>query len=370
MLNSNKKNESYTMDHSTTPSSNLFSQLYSKFLNQDWPVVSSISSIPPTLNVAYPDSSIIYYVATFNSSDMVVLSGTVPPNIYFFSIVVYDSLGLPTSLNFTPSSNYNYELGLDATYKTPPGDYCVIVRVYKTSNTPSIYPNYVPKISINGGKIPVKSVSNSQRIVNSNLIQELLWKSFNSAYSSKTPTELFPNINVNEFFLPSVEQMASVFPNPNAKYLIVFPTSNNVIKVTGVLPPSIGYNMSISFISFMASNMDHTSTDDSISFSKLGQKYTLFVAYSIQDAVKCGYNPLNDKLLLWKSDNKYPLLIYREVRPSSTNSISTDYKALSLFTINNSLSPVNGSTVSKSMGIYYPQVLATSSPSTTPSMQR
>jgi hypothetical protein len=348
-----KKNETFTSSpQSSNALSTVFSKLYAQYLNQEWPIVSTIASTPPLLNVAYPDSSIIYYVASFNSSDTVTLSGKIPPNIYFWSLTLYNSQGLPTaSWNYTsyPENTYNLILGPN-NIVPPSGNYCVIQRVYQTSSTPTIYPNYVPTISIQGSS--VIPVSSSQRTTNSNSVQNILWNAFNKQFSSTTPTELFPTVNINQFFLPSQDQLASVFPNPFAKYLIVYPETSNVIKVQGTLPQPIGYNNPILFISFMASNMDYSSTDNSIPFTSLPTNYTLYVAYSVEDAQTYGYNSNTDKLLLWNSNNTFPVLVYREVSASSSKSNDSN-SAISLFTINNQ-NTVSGSVVSQNMGPYYP----------------
>lgn len=342
-----RQNESF--NETTLTQADFFANLYKKYLNQDWPIESSISNIPPLLNVAFPDDSIVYYVASFNSENTITLSGKIPPNIYFWSLTIYDTNGLPTnSWNYSlfPDKDYSIIIGPDNEIP-PSGDYCVIQRVYKTSTTPPLMPDFVPTISIEG--MSVIPVSSTDRINNSNSTQTLLWQLFNKLYQSSTPTELFPNVNVNQFFLPNAQQMASVFPNPFAQYLVVFPGPNNVIKIVGTLPTPIGYNKPVLFISFMASNMDHTSTDDSISFKNLPTNYSLYVSFSKQEALQFGYNPNTDRLLLWNSSNSFPVLIYRIVSISNNQT-----QALALFDQNNKTQSVSGSTIQQAMGPFYP----------------
>jgi hypothetical protein len=343
--------EKYSSNHSQL--SIIFNSLYKRFLNQNWPLISSIANNPPLLNVAFPDNSIIYYIASFSSENTVTLSGMIPPNIYFWSLTIYDTNGLPFKswdYSLYPNNSYTIILGPN-NFKPPDGYYCVIQRIYKTSNTPKIYPNYVPNISILNKS--VIRVTEQQRIINSNHIQFLLWKLFDFKFASKTPNDLFPKININQFFLPSQTKLASVFPNPFAEYLVVYPSNKNVIKIIGILPKSIGYNQSILFISFMASNMNYTSTDHSISFNELPQKYSLYIAFSEYEASQYGYNKNKDQLLLWDANNTFPVLIFRVV--SISNSKNND-SLLSLFSLNNETNSISNTKVQEKLGIYYPTV--------------
>jgi hypothetical protein len=333
----------------------MFKGLYAKYKNQFWPFVSTIAANPPLLNVAYPDTSIVYYVASFDSNDTVKLSGIIPNNIYFWSLTIYDTSGLPvTSWNHTlfPNKEYSITLGPND-YKPPDGLYCVIQRVYRTPITPILFPNYVPSISILGKT--VIDVSVSDRIHNSLILQELLYKAFNAKFSNVKPGEIFPNVNIYSFFLPNESAMASTFPNSFAKYLIVFPGKNNVIKVKGTLPSQIGYGKPILFISYMASYFNTTETNSNINFTQLSRNYTLYVAYSVQAAMAYGYDATTDQLLLWNSDNTNPILVYRQVSVLNSDLNSTLQTANALFYINNDKESVDGSDIMRLMGDYYPQ---------------
>jgi len=243
--------------------------------------------------------------------------------------------------------------------KCPRGVYSVIVRVYTSLNTPSIYPNYVPSIS---GLI-ASQVTPEQRIVNSNKLQVSFQQLFTKKVKNKTLPDIFKGItNFNAFFLPSKSIVDVAFPNPFACYLTVFPSTNNVIKVMGLLQNNIGYQNSdgIRFVSFMASNMSTTATDNSISFNELSLQpstvypgyyvYTVYVAYSEHDALGFGYNPTIDNFIGWGSSNINPILLYRIVQ---TNTTGNNPSTSGVFSLDNTQN-VDANTVQSVMGVYYP----------------
>jgi len=327
--------------------SSIFNIIYKRYKNQNWPIISSLDHSPPLLNIAFPDSSVTYYASFFNSNDTVTISGTIPQDIYFWSLCMYNSTGQPIqSWNYTDFLDDKYNIIIGKGNVIPPdGYYCIINRIYNQQN--SLDEKYLPSIDIKGSKLI--SVTMDQREQKSNYVQDLMWPLFKKDYGGKTPSQLIPNIsNYQTFFLPSEESLSSVFPNPSAKYLIVFPSTNNVIKVTGTLYPSIGYGNSqpINYISYMASNLEKTSTDTSIDFTQLDQEYTLYVAFSKIEAIKFGYNEKNDKLLLWSKNDQYPLLVYREVSALGNTPLFNQ--------LDNSNVSINGSDVKNIMGIYYP----------------
>jgi uncharacterized membrane protein len=316
--------------------------LYDQYINQEWPIVSS--SDPPALNVAYPDSSIVYYVASFNNaSGEVVLKGTIPDSIYFWSITVYDAKGAVfRSWDDTlyPDKTYEIVLGVDSG-TAPPGSYCVIQRVYTTDKTPALYPAHVPSIALGGGKKP-RPVSAAARLKNSAKLQSLLWKAFSQKFSSLDLSTTFPGVDLHRFFLPAKSLMGLVFPNPYAAYLMVFPAQNNVIRVDGLLPPQ-GYR----YIGFMASDFDTTSTNESVSFVSLPASYTLFVAYSASFAATFGYDAASHRLLLWDASKTSPVLVFRAV--------SVSVPPTGLFAMDNATQSLDGAAVAPVLGAYYPR---------------
>lgn len=290
-----------------------YSQTYQYYRNYEWPLCSSLSSIPPMLNIAFPDHNIVYYLASFHSSDTITLNGIIPPNIYFWSLTLYDIDGtifnfiddakIKNSYTIQIHSSFENEWLDDIVYKMkgPTGHYCAILRFGKSSTTPDIYSHYLPKIS----GVLVKNTSFLQKVENSSTLEKLLSPILNNRLQ-------FAEKNIHEFFIPSAQQVNKIFSNPFSKYLIVA-LKNQCIKVSGVLQK----NANVRFISFMAANCSTTATDDSIEFSNfiLNQtnEYTLYVAFDTKTAIECGYDSSVHNLILWKPTNTKPVLIYRAV---------------------------------------------------------
>lgn len=334
---------------------------YYKYKGQEWPLVSSIATTPPTLNIAFPDKSIIYYIASFKGEDPVMLEGTFPPNIYFWSITIYDTTGAPVSsvsdTTFRSAGSYTIAIGpgfsnateSDGVYriKCPTGLYCAIMRVYKSVNTPPILP-YLPHIS----GVETTPVDDEARVKGSLSIQKMFQTLFTKKSEGKTPEQMFPGINPYAFFLPSQGQVDLAFPNPFAQYLMVFPKSaSSMIQVTGKLQSNIGWNNNdgLRFVSFMAANMLTTATDDSVNFEELGGSgtYTIFVTKNPLDAKQAAMQQglRNYKVIRWDATNDFPVLIYRIVVVGSRP-----------MTLNNSTASVDGTSVASALGEYYPVV--------------
>ncbi len=371
--------------------STAFSLLYLTFRNQNWPVLSSIDSTPKILDIAFPDKAIVYYVASFTKNEIVELSGNIPDSslAYFWSLTIYDSSGAPVKVwnyldqGFTGLTFYQYTSETGKILQRPltigPGKafdyepttdvYCIVQRIYKKTDF-TIYPNYVPTITLKPNTENLKEVTTRQRIFNSEVIQFLLWGAFDLKFSSKTPQELYPNINNYEFFLPSINQTNLAFPNSSAKYLVTFPESSNVIRVKGKIPQNVGYKENVIFISYMAGNQNLTSTDNSISFTDLKTdedgNYILYAAYSKEEAALYGYDPSKYNLVTWdKLTNTFPMLIFRVVssitNSSEPSTVVQENPILAPFLYQNEDNCISGNTLYEGgennipgMGEYYP----------------
>lgn len=335
--------------------------LYSKYKNEKWPVMSSIATTPPLLNVAFPDKAIIYYMSSFSSWDTITLSGTIPPNVYFWSMTVYDTTGAPTAYvddTSFPSGMYTIRLRHWTPQTTeygiysltcPQGSYCVIQRGYVSSTTPPLDPTYLATIS----GVTTTNVTQQERIDNSTQIEKMLHRAFASKVSGKSLSDMFPGIDTSVFFLPSAAQVSGAFPNPYATYLMVFPGQTGVIRVDGTVgQEAIGMSNphGLRFVSFMASDLSTTATDDSINMADFKHPsgigiYTLFAARSTEAATSQGYDPSLHNLLLWAPTTTMPVLIYRLVVAAGGSVIGS---------LDNSNGPVTGSVAKTAFGTYYP----------------
>lgn len=338
----------------------VLTQIYKNYLDKRWPIVSRTDIEPAILNVAFPDESIVYYVNSFKNDDRPVLRGRMPPNIYFWSLTLYDQDGKPfQTVNDSQFPDKDFIVSVDKKHanrmngnvyemKSPPqGVYCIIQRVYKSAKTPDVE-DYLPIIS--GLDRNLKDVSNQERIEYSNKIQNLLYTSFKKKVQGKTPEQVFPGVNTRQFFLPSEEQVSMAFPNPSACYLLVFPKKDKVIRVYGKLPDASAQNrFGTRFVSFMASDLTTTATNESLSMETMitdkFRNYTLFVAYSPEKAYEKGYDPTRHNLLIWDETNPFPVLIYRI--------LSTEKVPSGIFAIDNT-DNVDGSVIQKVLGEEYP----------------
>ena len=354
----------------------IFGPVYNHFLEENWPIVSKTDEDGSILNIAYPDGNIAYYVASFSTKNKVSLSGRIPDNnnMYFWSLTIYRENGsIYQSINDIEIDDKEYLIEIDRNTITtntsrksnikkispPVGDtYCVIQRVYKRDIRFQLVPNYIPNIVVNDGKVKIKNVMDEERIINSNLLQDIFTKLFTKKFERININDFF-KVNVNKFFLPAESEMSLVFPNPYAKYLMVFPyRDSNVIYVKGILQKNIGVNNnSCRYVSFMASSFYTTSTDNFISFKDLRTnsdgEYILYVGFSEKDAKVRGYDSRkeNHNLLLWKEGNEKPVLVYRLV---STEKKSNEEN--SLFSINNKVNNIGYEKIRKTYK-YVPYVI-------------
>jgi len=313
-----------------------FGPLYRKYFYQEWPIVSSVGKEKDDnkLNTGFPDFSNIYYIASFEKKNQVVLEGKVPDNILFLSLTLYNNKGEAIysiddkNLYQDTEKTYRVEIKKNIiSYNKISDDieeklsetYCIIYRVYRTKKTLPIYPEYVPTIKIEGKDII--DVDNNSRMKDSNKLQDLVYKlsesKFKGIYKTNTVDidesleNYFKKININEFFLPAKSQLSLVFPNHYSDHLLAFPKKSRVMKITGKLPEDIGMNQKIRYIGFMACNFITTATDNCISYEDLKNKFSIYVSFTEEDAVKFGYKDTEDKLLLWNKENNVPVVVFR-----------------------------------------------------------
>lgn len=279
------------------PIESFFTTLYRQFLNEGW---SLISSPPELLNVALPEFSVKYLAASFRTGEHVTLSGRAP-QASFVSITAYNTMGLPVSYTYlTPCENFHITMGKDLPLPDTPGLYCVIYRIYQPLrgvDFPDIFVNNIHIVP--RSLLHIETTSFALTIP----IQILFAQLIDLQIPSPSP-----------FFKPSAQATEGLFPNPYATYLIGAPSSTRVVSVEGVF-----YNRkpSLRFIGFMASNLSTTATDSSINWDQFPtSSYKFYVAYRKKDAEACGWKP-GIPLLLWKSTNRNPVLVYREVRTVS-----------------------------------------------------
>jgi len=271
-----------------------FSKLYQTYQNQGWAV---IAKAPTYLNVALPDFSVQYLIASFRRNDDVFIKGTIPKAAYV-SLVVYDTSGKPQSyrsLDRTRSLSFSMKMGTDLPYP-PTKDYAIIFRIYQLQE-----PFTYPSIFINGSKIKplYKSTIYANSLQISSQIVSILSKTLQLHISSSQP-----------FFKPIHSQTRGLFINPDAVYLVASPSVSRVLRITGELPARTS---SLCFVGFMSCNLTTTETDDSIGWDHLPSTYRIYVSDSFEKAVTKGYDPNKDQLLLWKQTNSLPIVVYREV---------------------------------------------------------
>lgn len=293
--------------------------MYYKFLHQGWSV---IAKAPKYLNVALPDFSVQYILASFLKTDSVTIRGKVPTAAYV-SLTIYDTYGLPSSsIHLTDQKEFSIDVGKDL--KKPSSLlYVVIYRIYQAQEKVQF-----PKIQLNHQEVAPLPVS---KIYDNSL-----------AITEKITTELSKNLDLTIekgrcFFLPVDANMSGLFINKDAIYLIGTPTDSNVIKISGMLPPR---NKNRCFVGFMACNLKTTATDSSVGWDDLKEQYSIFVAYNKKTAMRYGYDPNRDQFLQWSKNNPAPVVVYREVQTKHSG----------LFNLKSN----KWEDAKKIMGIYYP----------------
>jgi uncharacterized membrane protein len=361
------KNEKFT---SVSPLVNLFALyngIYSNYLNQTWPLLSTLGP-PSSLNVSFLDANTSYCISFFHSSVVVnLVNGQIPEQVAYWELSIYDSSGkLYQSYNDTNTTNitvnsdgnsiYNFTFGFPSpnypnSLAVPNGNYAILIKVISTPQTPTLGPSYLPKINLTSASAVPNTTSTNIILIpvdpqtlasNNDIVESQLWKYVSMSFK---PNYLFPGIDTNSFFLPQKSLIPSIFASPFENYLIVFPSSKNVIKVSGILSPYIGIGSTVRSITISACNLSNTQTDSSIACFDLPFTYTIYIAKSETDARAYGYNSyLGDKLLLWNSLNVNPIVVYKRVC-SDTNDLSS---------LDNSKQSIDGPAIQSILGKYYP----------------
>lgn len=284
-----------------------FTHLYQTHENQGWAV---IAKAPSYLNVALPDFSVQYIIATFHKKDTILIQGTVPEASYV-SLTVYDTSGMPYSwLYLTTKNTDSFQVEIGKELKCPSSDrYALILRVYQSEQAFSY-----PTIYRNGEKLKplLKSEIYENTLVITETVKQLLSRNLRLTIRSG-----------KKFFMPIQTQKRGLFINPDAAYLVASPVENgprhsSVILILGTLPPRTDKRC---YVGFMACRLSTTETDDCIGWDQLPLKYRIYVAYSKRHALCHGYHEKTDHLILWKSENDSPIVVYREVNVDSKSDI-------------------------------------------------
>lgn len=291
--------------------------IYQKYASRGWVICCNP---PEVFNVAMPDLSVCYFVASFKTEDDFLLTGRKPPStIYrYMSFTVYDTNGLPFDQKhdadvFTTSSSYKIGTrpGPDVVQMRKPTQgryYCLVLRWYRSHGVTSIEQLRLPSMQVQGVQIKPASYDEIHR--NS-------MDMTNQFISIVRRRHLHPLNDCGSFLYPYFAGLHGLFPNKDASYMIVSlgkTISNGVIE--GKIPKSdIGNRKAIRFVGLMVCNYITTETDSSVSDEVLPSSYRIFVSTSMGDAIQHGYKEAEyDYLLLISPTNQHPVIIYREVR--------------------------------------------------------
>jgi hypothetical protein len=297
-----------------------FYLLYSYYSNKLWSFHIN-TKYNKYCNIAFPDNLANYYIS-FLKYKNIEIEGEIPAN-KFFSITVYDTecktifyiddLNI-NNINNIKIDNNKYKINIYNIH-TP---YALILRFYPENNSSIILPTikYIYKKEVK----EIKTCSRENCYINI--------KNISFLYKNIIKFKQINKLSNVEFQVPR-ESIIKYFPNDRAKYLILHinDKENDVIKISGNTP--IYSTSGIRYISFMACNLITTSTDNCIGSTHLNNStYTIYVASSISNAIKKGFNLDKDLILLWHSDNNYPAIIYREIRMDNEDIIIPNVELL------------------------------------------
>lgn len=301
-----------------------FKHLYKKYVNQGWKL---ISNAPKYMNIALPDFVVVYRLASFHSKDNVEIVGYKPSYFSYFSFTVYDQDGMNfDSISHSQIKDNLFHIKLGKDIKIPKDDYyCLIYRVYRTNT--KIIPQQ-PIIVINNENIlPIEE----------SIIRDLTLDVSKEIIKFLTMRNLKISESYDFFSLPPSSKLIGLFPNPDARYLVLFPRISQTLIIKGKL------DRSSLFSGFMVCDYRTTSTIASINYLSMPTFYTFWVSTSYEEAIRKGYIK-NTPLLLWPQDG-IPMLVYREVRINYSKGI-----------FSKTLRANDSFAVKKAMGEFYPNV--------------
>ncbi len=271
---------------------------------------SVYSSAPDSLNFAYPDFSVEYFILSLEANKEIILSGIIPRNkIKYFSISLYDIEGKIFFSKNDEEINTDYEIKIKSEKLC-----CLIIRFYKKDKfIKENFMKYLPNI------FPERKILNNSDIIKKNIeIEKVLIKNISKQNLSIKKSSMF-----DKFFLPKLDNYVSLFINLDAKYLAAF-ASSDIAKVT---LKTNKFNKNMRFIGFMASNYLTTETDDSISINEENSKIIIWFCYKKdkKNLFKYGMTK-SDKIICWNNKNNNPILIFRQVNTKETelNKINND----------------------------------------------
>lgn len=264
-----------------------FSNLYKKFLNQGWSVVCKT---PKYLNIAFPDNSIEYYIASF-SNNSICISG-IAPYASYISFTIYDNKGQVIYYTFDnefldKDRNFNITFPIINKKST----FCIIYRIYQRQSLLKL-----PTIILNNQKLSASIINKIKE--NTLSIQDSITNLLSKRFLYLLPYN-------QQLFLAPSDKMELLFRNPDALYYIAFPDKNiSEIIVNGILPDKNIYDKTLRFLGFMTCDYKTTKTFSSISWNQLSfPHYQFTISFS------------NKSTLYWeKNKDIIPVLIFRQVQ--------------------------------------------------------
>ena len=287
-----------------------FRNWYKFYMDKSWPLVSYNRNGISLLNIAYPDSTSFYHCMTVKKTDTVQVIGKYPKDSLFWNLVFYDEKGeIFFSIEECDFPNYRYNFFIqngeiyigDITVPIPCDYFCMIQRLY-TIDTHQLFPKYLPRIK-NQSRM-VRDITPCERTEFSLSLSRWI-RCLNYFYFFKYDRNI-------DFKYPSHKIVKTLFPNPQATYLVSSPLKHgDILHISGTLPDVIHRDSVFQYMGFMTCNFSSISTDDSISHLDLSKNYEIFVGYENTDWETTKFNSKIHHRLLWRNQNNYPIVVFR-----------------------------------------------------------